>query len=77
MHRLVKNITKLRKARGFTQQAFADAIGANVKKVGAWEEGRARPNYDDLVSICDVLYYRDIYSLIKIDIKIFDEAIPL
>ena len=39
-----RNIKFLRKQKNYTQQAFADALGIKRPSIGAYEEGRAKPN---------------------------------
>ena len=41
-----KNIRYLRKQKGDTQQQFADKLDIKRSLLGAYEEGRARPNFD-------------------------------
>ena len=44
-------IHKMRKSRGLTQQAFADALGVSFQAVSNWERGVVPPNLDNLVEI--------------------------
>lgn len=41
-------ITELRKEKGLTQGALANKLNISVKKLGAWEQGRAEPSIEDL-----------------------------
>lgn len=45
------NIKFIRKQKGLTQQGFADAIGIKRSSLGAYEEGRAKPNYATIQTI--------------------------
>ncbi len=47
------NIKFIRKQKGMTQQKFADAIGIKRSSLGAYEEGRAKPNYKTIKVIAD------------------------
>jgi transcriptional regulator with XRE-family HTH domain len=46
------NIKQLRGS--LTQDEFAKMIGANRSNVGAWEEGRGKPNLEVIDRICDI-----------------------
>lgn len=48
------NIKWLRKQRGLTQAEFAEALDIKRSLLGAYEEGRAKPNYDVLISLAKV-----------------------
>lgn len=48
---LNKNIKYLRKSQGMTQEAFAQQIGIKRSSLGAYEEGRARPNLSAQLAI--------------------------
>ena len=45
------NIKFIRKQKSLTQQGFADVIGIKRSSLGAYEEGRARPNYPTVQNI--------------------------
>jgi len=45
MELINKNIKYLRQHKNMTQQAFADWLGITRSSVGAYEEGRAKPNF--------------------------------
>jgi transcriptional regulator with XRE-family HTH domain len=49
-----QNLKYLRKLRGWTQQEFADKLRIKRSLIGAYEEERAKPNYDVLETICDI-----------------------
>lgn len=44
-----------RKAAGFTQEAFAEALGVTRSALAAWETGRAWPSASILPQIADLL----------------------
>lgn len=44
-------IKKMRKSRGLTQQAFADALNVSFQAVSNWERGIAPPDLDNIVRI--------------------------
>ena len=45
------NIRFIRKQQNLTQQKFSDLIGIKRSSLGAYEEGRANPNYETLIII--------------------------
>ncbi|MFT7588217.1 MAG: transcriptional regulator with XRE-family HTH domain [Limisphaerales bacterium] len=51
MDNLNKNIKYLRKQEGLTQQLFAEEVGIKRSLLGAYEEGRARPNLSTQLAI--------------------------
>ncbi len=50
-----ENIKYLRKQAGYTQEQFAKVVGIKRSVVGAYEEARAEPRLQTLMSIADVL----------------------
>ena len=48
-----KNLWFLRKRRGLTQGQLAKVLGSTRSKIGSYEESRARPQLDMLVTIAD------------------------
>lgn len=46
-----KNIKYIRKLKNLTQEAFAEQLGIKRSSLGAYEEGRARPNQNTLTTI--------------------------
>lgn len=46
-------ISEFRKERLLTQSTLAENINMSVKKLGAWEQGRAEPCIDDLCILAD------------------------
>jgi transcriptional regulator with XRE-family HTH domain len=49
-----QNLKYLRKLRGWTQQEFADKLRIKRSLLGAYEEERAKPNFDVLEVVCDI-----------------------
>lgn len=50
-----ENIKYLRKQAGYTQEQFANVVGIKRSVVGAYEEARAEPRLQTLMSIAEVL----------------------
>lgn len=48
-------IRRLREAQGFSQLEFAMALGVTQGAVSHWENGRRKPDIDDLVRIAQLL----------------------
>lgn len=48
-------IRRLREAQGFSQMEFATALGVTPGAVSHWENGRRKPNINDLVRIAQLL----------------------
>ena len=48
-------IRRLREAQGFSQLEFAMALGVTPGAVSHWENGRRKPDIDDLVRIAQLL----------------------
>lgn len=76
MSTVSENIRYLRKLHGFTQEAFANAIGIKRSLVGAYEEGRADPRLHNLVKIAalfeistDMLLQQALTGLSKTEIN--------
>lgn len=51
---LDKNITKLRKQRGLTQEQLANILNVSVTAVSKWENGNNRPDIEILPDLADV-----------------------
>ena len=52
----VKRLTTLRKERGLTQQALADAIELHVNQIKRYEAGTAQPTLETLVRLAKELH---------------------
>ena len=50
-----ENIKRLRRARGLTQRALADALGVTFQAVSKWENGRAAPDIFVLPGMASIL----------------------
>ncbi len=69
------NIKFIRKQKGLTQQGFADLIGIKRSSLGAYEEGRAKPNYATIQVIAR-RFHISIDKLLTEDLaKIADESV--
>lgn len=53
--RIGKQIQKLRKAKGYTQQVFAEKIGLSTNYLSDIERGKRSPKIDKLVAIINAL----------------------
>jgi transcriptional regulator with XRE-family HTH domain len=62
------NIKYLRRLNGLTQEQFARRIGIKRSLLGAYEEARANPNYDNLMVIAK-LFGLTIDQLLKEDVR--------
>ena len=60
-------LVKLRKLRGFTQQAIADKIALHVNQIKRYEAGTAQPTLETLVRLAKALR-------VSLDELVFDEA---
>ncbi len=49
------NIRQYRKVRGLTQAQLAEAVGISVEMTGKLERGQAKPSFDTVSSLVDVL----------------------
>ena len=54
---LGNRIKELRKQRGLTQNAFADALHVSFQAVSNWERGIAPPELENLINIATYLAY--------------------
>lgn len=48
------NISQRRRATGLTQEDVASRLGVSRQTVGKWESGRATPELEKLVTLCDL-----------------------
>ena len=51
----MSKIRELRKAAGFTQERFAEAMGVTQSTVSQWESGRVLPDTAKLPKMAEVL----------------------
>ena len=49
-----EKLLRLRKARGWSQEALAERIGVSRQAVSRWEADSAKPDADKIVAICDL-----------------------
>lgn len=62
------NITWLRKQHNLSQQQLANLLEINRSLLGAWEEGRSVPNYEDLIKVAE--YFKVLVdTLLRVDMK--------
>ena len=75
---IANNIKYLRRLNGLTQEQFARKIGIKRSLLGAYEEGRAKPNLENLSNIAKI-FGTTVDNLIKNDIRMLREkqGIPL
>lgn len=63
-----EKVKKLRLDARLTQQQVADALDVSRQAVRAWETGRARPRYDKMRQLADLLGVR-MYDLVSEDLS--------
>lgn len=49
------NISERRRTSGLTQEDVASRLGVSRQTVGKWESGRATPELEKLIALCDLL----------------------
>ncbi len=49
-----KNIQKIRKSNGYTQERLAEEIEVSVRYISDIEQDRAKPSYEILIKICNL-----------------------
>ena len=49
-----KNIQKIRKSNGYTQEKLAEAIEVSVRYISDIEQDRTKPSYEIIIRICNV-----------------------
>ena len=49
-----KNIQKIRKSNGYTQEKLAEEIEASVRYISDIEQDKSKPSYEVLIKICNV-----------------------
>lgn len=72
------NIKYLRRMNGLTQEQFARKIGIKRSLLGAYEEGRANPNLDNLMNIAKI-FGTSVDNLLQNDLRRLRESrgVPL
>jgi transcriptional regulator with XRE-family HTH domain len=73
MSLVANNIKYLRRMNGLTQEQFARKIGIKRSLLGAYEEGRANPNLDNLMNIAKI-FGTTVDNLLKNDIRRLRES---
>lgn len=64
---IAKNLEKLRKAHGWTQEALAEKVGVSRQAVSSWEQGISSPDTDNLIALAKL------YG-VKVDDLLFPEG---
>ena len=49
-----KNLQKIRKSYGYTQERLAEEIECSTRYISDVEQDRAKPSYENLVKICNI-----------------------
>ena len=49
-----KNLQKLRRSHGFTQEKLAELIDCSARYISDIEQDKSKPSYENLVKICNV-----------------------
>ena len=49
-----KNLQKLRRSHGYTQERLAEEIECSARYISDMEQDRAKPSYENLVKICNI-----------------------
>lgn len=49
-----KNLQKIRKSYGYTQERLAEEIECSARYISDIEQDRAKPSYENLVKICNI-----------------------
>lgn len=62
------NLLKLRNANSLTQEQLATQLKISRSNIGAYEEGRARPDYDRLIKIAD-FFGVTVHEIIAVKLK--------
>ncbi len=59
-----KNLQKLRRSHGYTQEKLAEAIDCSARYISDIEQDKSKPSYENLIKICNVfkIGLNDIFS---------------
>ena len=49
-----KNIQKIRKSNGYTQEKLAEEIEVSVRYISDIEQDKSKPSYEILIKICNI-----------------------
>ena len=75
-----KNLQKLRRSHGYTQEKLAELIDCSARYISDIEQDKSKPSYENLVKICNIFNVSldDIFSEYldsKIDKQIYHSLI--
>jgi hypothetical protein len=68
MSKIAANITILRASKKLTQEQLSTELGISRSRLGSYEEGRAEPSYDLLITIADYFHF-PIDALVRADLS--------
>lgn len=51
---IADKISRLRKEKGLSQEAFAEALGVSRQSVSKWESGSALPDTDKIIAMSEL-----------------------
>ncbi len=71
---LAENLKELRASLGYTQQEMADLLNIGRSRYASYEENRAIPTIEMLISICNIYGTTDLYGLITKPLH--DDSLP-
>ena len=59
-----KNLQKLRRSHGYTQEKLAESIDCSARYISDIEQDKSKPSYENLIQICNVfkIGLNDIFS---------------
>jgi transcriptional regulator with XRE-family HTH domain len=59
-----KNLQKLRRSHGYTQEKLAESIDCSARYISDIEQDKSKPSYENLIKICNVfkIGLNDIFS---------------
>ena len=59
-----KNLQKLRRSHGYTQEKLAELIDCSARYISDIEQDKSKPSYENLIKICNVfkIGLNDIFS---------------
>ena len=60
-----KNIQKIRKSNGYTQEKLAEEIEVSVRYISDIEQDKSKPSYEVLIKICNIFKYSIKYIFIS------------
>lgn len=63
MIKFEERLFELRKERGISRKALAEAIGVNLRTIGYWEQGQRECNLEQLARLARYFYVTTDYLL--------------